>query len=494
VSLPAAKPASPLSVGKILVKGTLWTTAGEVLSGVALLATNVLAARLLSPHDFGVMGTVMLTLTILDYFSQTGFHSALVQREHDVESYLDVVFTWHLIRGVFSAALLFGLAPWVSRLYAEPQLLGVMRVVAIQPILAALTNIGQVYFHRKLDFRALALVKLGQTALRIGIFVPAIVYFKNVWALVLGVLASALASVIVSYVSHPYRPRLRWDTTRLRELIRYGKWLTGFSAIGFFIAYGDNLFVSKYLGLAVLGVYQLAFEVSNFPTISITHVVGRIAFPTYARLQNEPEGLRRAFIQVMRAVMLLSAPVSVLLFAGARDLVVHVFGEKWSSAVPLIRILVVSGFIRSFIALAGPIFHAVGRTDLDFKMNFPRFLCTVLGLWPAAHFFGLEGVCYVVLVATATTLPTWFIELGRLLKLTPASVLRENMVALVTALTALACYLLVRPLFGAGPVRALGGLLAALSSSLGVLYVVGKLTPWNFMAELRQLREALRKR
>ncbi|HEX6764108.1 MAG TPA: lipopolysaccharide biosynthesis protein, partial [Polyangiaceae bacterium] len=442
----------------------------------------------------GTMATVMLTLTIIDQFSQTGFHSALVQRERDVELYLDVAFTWHLVRGAFMAALLVGLAPWIGRLYGEPTLVNVMRVVAIHPLLGALTNIGQIYFHRKLDFRALALIKLGQTGLRIAILLPAILYFKNVWALVLGVLASALSSVIVSYVSHPYRPSLRWDAAKLRELVRYGKWLTGFAAIGFFIGYGDNLFVSKYLGLAVLGVYQLAFDISNFPTINITHVLGRIAFPTYARLQTDPDGLRRAFVQVMRAVLLLSLPVSVLLFVGANDLIRHVFGEKWSSAIPLIRILVVSGFVRSFQALAGPIFHATGRTDLDFKMNFPRFLVTVLGLWPAAHFFGLEGVCYVVLLATVTTLPTWFVGLRRLIGLTPGAVLRENMVAIVSGVLLALSFLAVRPRFGAGLAPAILGLVGSLSIWLGILFVVGKFTPWDFFAEIRRLRDALRAR
>jgi O-antigen/teichoic acid export membrane protein len=494
MSSDGAHPTSTLPVGRILLRGSLWTTVGEVLAGLALLATGILAARLLTPHDFGIMGAVMLALTIIDQFSQTGFQSALVQREHDVESYLDVVFTWHLIRGACMSLLLVVLAPWLGRLYAEPTLVPVMRVVAIHPLLGAATNIGQIYFHRKLDFRALALMKLGQTALRIATFVPALLYFKNVWALVLGVLASALSAVIISYIAHPYRPSLRWDTKRLRELIRYGKWLTGFAAIGFFISYGDNLFVSKYLGLAVLGVYQLAYEISNFPTVNITHVLGRIAFPTYSRLQRDPQGLRHAFVQVMRAALLLSGPVSVLLFAAAADLIHLVFGEKWAPAVPLIRILVIAGLIRSFTALAGPIFHATGRTDLDFKMNLPRFFCTVLGLWPAAHWLGLDGVCYVVLLAVATTLPTFFAGVKRLTGLGPIDVVRENLLAVSSSVLLAVSYALIRPRFGAFLWDAIFGLLGTLLVWLFLLRILAWLTPYDFFAELRRLRAVLRAR
>jgi O-antigen/teichoic acid export membrane protein len=485
---------STVPVGKVLVKGSIWTTLGEALSGIGMLAAGILAARLLSPHDFGLMGAAMLALTIVDQFSQTGFHSALVQRENDVESYLDVAFTWHLIRGAFLCALLAAAAPWLGRFYAEPRLVPVLLAVALHPLISATANIGQVYFHRKLDFRALALVKLGQTALRIAVFVPAILIFKSVWALVLSVLASALSNVVISYLSHPYRPRLRWDAARLRELIRFGKWLTGFAAISFFITFGDNLFVSKYFGVAMLGVYQLAFEVANYPTTHGTHVLGRIAFPLYARLQREPVELLQAFERVMRSAFLLSATVSALLFVVAHDLVAHVLGAKWLPAVPLIRILVVAGLFRSLTATGGPLFHALGRADLDFKMNLPRFLVTMIGLWPAAHWLGIEGVCYVVFGAVLTTLPAWFLGLRRLVGLTPGAIVRENLLAIFSGALLVGSHFLVRPRLGSGPWESLVGLLASLGVWLGAMWALGRFTRHDFFAELRRLRDGLRAR
>jgi O-antigen/teichoic acid export membrane protein len=188
---------STLHVGRILLTGAVWTTIAEVLSGVALLGANVLAARVLSPRDFGIMGVAMLSLTIVEQLSQTGFHSALVQRDKDVEAYLDVAFTWHVLRGAVIALLLAILAPWLGRFYHESALVPVMLAAALQPLLSGFANIGQVHFHRQLDFRALALVKLSQVALRVAVFVPAILYFRNVWALVAGVLASALSALLV---------------------------------------------------------------------------------------------------------------------------------------------------------------------------------------------------------------------------------------------------------------------------------------------------------
>ena len=339
-----------LPVGKVLLKGSIWTTVGEVLSGVGMLAAGVVAGAALSPHDFGSMGTAMLALMIVDQFSQTGFHSALVQRENDVESYLDVAFTWHLIRGAFLCVLL-ALAPWLGRLYAEPMLVPVHARGGDPPAARRCANIGQVHFHRKLDFRALALVKLGQTALRIAIFVPGNSHFKNVWALVIGVLASALSGVIVSYVSHPYRPRLRWDTQRLRELIRYGKWLTGFRRHRFLHRLRRRQPVRQQVPRC-RGARCLPARIrcSELPRHQHHARARPHRFPDPTRdcsatTRSPARGLSsgdacRAALERARLGVALSLP-------GPTIFIRQVFGEKWAPAIPLVR-------IRHFRAWSAP--------------------------------------------------------------------------------------------------------------------------------------------
>jgi O-antigen/teichoic acid export membrane protein len=103
-----------------------------------------------------------------------------------------------------------------------------------------------------------------------------------------------------------------------------------------------------------------------------------------------------------------------------------VIGEKWRPIVPLVRILVIAGFVRSFQALAGPVFYAVGRPDLDFKMNLPRFIATVALIWPACALFGIDGACWVVLIAITSTLPIWFYGVFYLLRVRFLEVLRVN--------------------------------------------------------------------
>jgi O-antigen/teichoic acid export membrane protein len=354
-------------------------------------------------------------------------------------------------------------------------------------------NIGTVFFSRQLDFKKMFWVRAARTLLRIVIFIPAIFIFQNVWALALSQIGGALAFLVVSFVSHPYRPRLRWDSAKLKELIRYGKWITAFAMIGFVLTEGDDLFVSLYFGITALGVYQLAFEISNLPTTKITHVLGSIGMPTYARLQRDPEQLRATFIKITRAVMLLTCPLTVLIWTFVPDLVQHIFGMKWAPVIPIVRILVVSGFIRSITATGGPLYQAVGRPDLDFKMNLPRFLVLVAVLWPLSVRWGLTGASLAVVFALAATVPPWAIFIKNLVNVSIKDFFRDNALAFFAAALLALSFVAVRPRFDESALGALAGFVGTLTVWVGSMYVLGRLTRHDLMTEIQRVRVALKR-
>jgi lipopolysaccharide exporter len=414
-------------VGRVLATGAMWVTLGEILAGVVSLGGSVVAARVLSPGDFGLMATVMLAIGVLESLTTSGFNQALVQRESEVESLLSVAWTWHVVRGLAIALVLAVAAPFLARFYGEPRLTVLVIVSTLYVILLGFQNLGVVAFDRKLDFRTQFLIKIGPAIFYALVFIPAVLLLRNVWALLIGTLGGAAAQLIISYVSHGFRPRFEWNREKLNYLLGFGRWITGATVMLFMITHGDNIFVSKYLGMTALGLYQLAYNVSNLPATNITHVVSRVSFPTYSRLQNDREELRRAFLRVVRTTLLIATPVSVAIWAFIPEFTQWVIGPQWTRIVPLVRVLVIAGFIRAFAALAGPVFQAVGRPDLDFKMNVPRFLCTVGLIWPACARWGLTGVCWVVVIAISTTLPTWIYGIKKLLGVGPMAVAREAM-------------------------------------------------------------------
>ena len=104
------------SLSKKVVVSGFWVFALRITNRSFNLIRLIVLARILSPHDFGLMGIALLTMATLETFSQTGFHAALIQRKGDIKEYLDAAWTFLILRGI----ILFGVLYLICLLYTSP--------------------------------------------------------------------------------------------------------------------------------------------------------------------------------------------------------------------------------------------------------------------------------------------------------------------------------------------------------------------------------------
>jgi len=390
------------------VRGGFWVFALRISDRLLKLVRTIVLARILTPADFGLMGIALLAMSTLRAFSQTGFQAALIQKRGDIADYLDAAWTVSALRGLVLFVVLYLAAPYIALFFDTPEAAPITRVIGAAMVFYGLSNVGVVYFQKELEFNKQFVYRFSDTVANLFVAVVAALFLRSVWALVLGALAGSLVSSIVSYVSQPYRPRVRLERAKVKELFDFGRWVVGANAIGFLTSQGDDIFLGKVLGVTALGFYQLAFRFSNISATEIADVVGQVTFPTYSKLQDDVSRLRRGFLQTVEAVASLSLPLSAGIFILAPDFVRLFLGEKWMPIVVALRILTLSGLLRSIQATGGSLFHAVGRPNLAFWMNLVKVVVMGIALYPLTTIFGLSGTATAVGLGTLITLPMWW--------------------------------------------------------------------------------------
>ena len=472
---------------------SFWVSVSEGLKTLITLGVSLLAARMISPEDFGLIGIVFLVFGILNTFSQAGVGQAVVQYRGDVLEILNEAWTWQALRGIGLMIICLVCAPLLTWFYEKPLTL-LMMVCAWRLFFLGIKNNGVLFFERQLDFKKIFQINMVQVVARVSIEIPALLILQNVWALVIGTLMDAVILCVVSYRAHPFRPKLSFDREKFRYLMGYGKWLAGLTIILFIATQGDDIFVSKYFGPAMLGFYQMAYNLSNTPATKISHVFGRIGFPSYAKHQDDQAQMREIFVLIMRVSVFLSGMLSVLLGVGIPLIVRYVLSDTWQAIIPMVEVLVVSAFLRAFLALAGPLFRACGHPELDFRMNVGRFFIVALGLWPAAHFGGILGVCWLIVLALCSCLPGFFSGVKRLLGMSVWDILRHNTLSL------LACGVFLLTLWSTG--QLLGGVwwMDALGVAAGagcwalVMWLLGRCAPGlDLFAALGAFRDSIKR-
>lgn len=212
------------------IRSGFWVFALRITEQLFNIVRLIILARVLAPNDFGLMGIALLALASLETFTQTGFQQALIQKKEDISSYLDTAWIVMLLRNIFLCVILFFTAHYIALFFGSPAAAGIIRAIGFSLLLGGsggiggFVNIGIIYFQKELEFNKQFLWRVSGTLADFLVSVATALILRSVWAWVCGLLAGNFVRLIMSYYTHPYRPRLRFDRAKSRELFGFGKW------------------------------------------------------------------------------------------------------------------------------------------------------------------------------------------------------------------------------------------------------------------------------
>jgi O-antigen/teichoic acid export membrane protein len=372
------------------------------VQGIAFVKLLVLA-RLLNPLDFGLFSVALITINTALTLTDVGMIPALVQKEQIEERHYHAAWSVGLTRSFAISAFLIVTAPYIAELFSEPRATRILQFLALRPLIDAVASIKIAEHFRNLRFRSPAIIFLS------GAIVDAIVSILlaitwGVWAMVVGALAGSIIAVFVSYVMAPHRPKICMVRAVARPLIRFGQWIfiSGvFTATGIMML---QMVVSRTLGVESLGLYFLSLKLAFMPLTATSKVVGDVAFPIYARLQNDGEQSTRAFQTIFSGMFAVLFPVHVLLIVLAPAFVEHILGPQWTGTDSIIRILAFAGIIQIFQEAVVPVLNGHGKPKKVAVLQGAESLLLVLSIWWMTKKYGLGGAAFVWLPAASITL------------------------------------------------------------------------------------------
>lgn len=431
--------------GRVLRAGG-WAGALRIGERSLGLVRTIILARLLAPVDFGLFGVAVVTLTVLDLLSQAGLSRALVQRRGDITRYLNTVWTVQVTRGLLVAALLALAAVPAARFFEQPAASALMWTLALAMAIEGLANVGVLNLERDLEFRGRFLHLFSGSIADFVVAVSAALLIGNAWALAYGYLAGASVRAGVSYLVHPYRPRLAFDRLMAAELWGYGRWVWLGTILVLLATQGDDLFVAKALGLTALALYQMAYLFSNSLATEIVHVISGVTFPAFSEVQKRPGQLLRSFLISFDVNLSLLLPATTGILLLGSDFVRIALGEQWMGMVTTLYILSGAGLARAILATGASLLHAVGRPDVEVRVNAVRVVALAAVLWPLGWKYGIEGVAGAVAVSVGAALPVWWYALRKAIPLKARTLARLLMPSVVGTVVMIGVL---------GPVRAL---------------------------------------
>jgi len=393
-------------------KGVVWVTVAKISARFLRVVSAVILARLLAPSDFGLMAIAMAVVSLTEGITVTGFSAALIQKQKKTEELLNVTWTFELVRCLVLFLILFSAAPLFASFFNEPRATLILQVIAFSLVFQGLRNVGVIYFRINLDFHKQFVLEIVPLIANISVVIPLAFVLRNVWALVCASLTSRIATCVISYVMHPYRPRLEFEIKKAKELFNFGKWILGTSILAMIREQGVTMFVGKFLGMSILGFYNRAGAFSIMLFRQIVAIVWQVGYPLYSQLQSNPVKFRRAFIKTLQLLTFLGIPMAGGLFVLSRDFTHLFLTDKWLPIVPLIQILCLLAVVTFVTTPAGILFYASGRPSINTKIAAFGLIILASLIYPLSLRWGVVGTVSSLFLSVLLLSPIiWYVAI-----------------------------------------------------------------------------------
>lgn len=412
-----------------------WTTISTVIVTVFQLATVIVLTRFLEPADFGLMSVLMIVVGFAQAFMDMGISNAIIQRQTVTHEQLSSLYWLNIVSGLVIALIVAMSAPLVAGFYGEPRITGFLWILSSVFIVIGLGNQYRVLSQKALAFSFMAKIEIVAAAASFLVAVVLAALGWGVYALIGAMLAQAVVSslcYLMTGLRRHHFPALIYRHSALRGFFSFGLFQMGEKSINYLSANIDNILIGKFLGMQALGFYNLAWQLCIFPVQKINPVVNKVAFPVYARLQNDRPQLSLYYARFLQAVALITLPLLAFLFYFPGDVVRVLYGPGWEQTANLIGVLAFVGIFKALGNPAGSVFLALGRADLGFWWNLVWLLAlgvlllVVLSISP--H---LESVVLALLALVAAFGVFWHFLVIKIARISYAGIIAPLLRAVV---------------------------------------------------------------
>ena len=344
--------------------------------GVTFLVGLVLA-RLLTPHEYGLIGYIMILVAVFNSIVDSGFSNALIRKKDAGEADYSTAFIFNLAVSVVLMAAMYLLAVPFSRFFREPQLVPLVRVMSVIIIINALALVQRTRLVKNVDFKTQTKASLISSLTSAVVGLSMAFGGLGVWSLAGQQISRQLVNTVCLWVLNRWTPSREFSWSSFREMFGFGWKLLVSGLIDTVWREISQLVIGKCYSTETLGQYTRGKQFSDIFSSNMTSIVQRVSYPVLSSVQDERERMREGYRRIIRITMLASFVLLFGLAAVADSLVVVLIGPQWQEAAHYLQILCFSACLYPLHAINLNMLQVQGRSDLFLKLEIVKKIIAI---------------------------------------------------------------------------------------------------------------------
>ena len=381
------------------VRNIGWLSGAELLNRIFRLGTTVTLARMFSPQDYGLMAVIYTTFEFANVLTlRGGIGAKIVQAdEKDVKAICDTSYwlNWILCGSIFIIQCVAAFP--IAQFYGNKQLILPLCTAALVYLMFPVFLIQSAMIERENRLKITALCNVTQSIVGNIITVIFVILGMGVWAIVWAMVLSTPAWIVINYIHHSWRPPKSFKLEHWQEVTSFGKNMLGIELLNRLRANLDYLILGRFLGVEQLGLYYFAFNAGSGITMNVVYSFMSALFPHLCAVREDYKQLKKQYFKSIKMIAMVVVPIVFVQAALAPFYVPVIFGQKWTTAIPILIVICFSVIPRTSKWASSLLLNATDNTQFTLSYDIVYTLIFAAALLIAVK-WGIFWVAVSVLV------------------------------------------------------------------------------------------------
>lgn len=373
----------------------LISIASQYITLLLQFASTMVLARLLTPEDIGIYSAGFSIVIFAHLFRDFGLNQYVIQEKSLDEVKIRTTFTISLmIAWVLGVAVYLAANP-AAKFFGEQGIEQLMHLLAINFFLIPFGSITLALLRKKLKFHITA--GIGFVSVLIGTTTAIWTAYEgaNYLSLAYGALAETGSTVLISVFFRPKGLKLGLCLQGFKKIFHFGAMVGSGNIVTQLSTSLTDILIARLLGLSALGFFSRAFGTFSLFEHIFAGSIRPLILPFYSHVNNEPGELTSAYLTTTAYSFVFAWPFFGFLFLYTEEVIRVLYGSQWDAAIPLVKILCISGIFLPPTLFIDNLFIASGRPDITLKIQLVSNAAKIIFIL-IASFFGLEAICFAL--------------------------------------------------------------------------------------------------
>lgn len=397
-------------------KGLLWGALNSSTMQVLNLVFGIFLARMLSPHDYGIVGVLAIFSLIAGNLQSSGFTQGLTNIKHPTANDYNSVFWFNISMGILCYVILFFSAPLIARYFHSPELVSLSRFVFLGFLISAFGITRNAIMFKQIMARERAIT--GFISLLISGCIGIVMAYNGYayWSLAVQSVMFVLVQNICRYyyTRDIWRPSLHIDMSPVKRMFPFSVKILITTIINTINNNVLTFIFGNIFPMKTVGNFTQAMKWDTMAYTTISGTIEQVAQPILVEIADDKDRELRVFRKMIRFTAFLVFPCLFGLSLVAEEFILVTISAKWIDSVPLLQILCVGGAFMPFYTMYQHLVISAGRSDIYMWCNIGQILLQV-AIILAFHSFGIVMMVIAYTAFTIAWLGVWHIFAKRLI-------------------------------------------------------------------------------